>query len=289
MMVDYFNTEVLGNKQPFEMEYRIVSRSSLAVRWVYGLGRLKLDDNGTPVEMYGTIQDVTERKRVNDALKANEERYQRLAQHLETVREEERKRLARELHDDIGQILTALKIDLMVVDQNCTCSGEVKEKTVDMQDLLSAGIKSVHSLCRNLRPGALDDLGLEEALAGMVDEWQHRNAAKCVLFADVDDNSFTDEIRTAVFRLVQEALTNVSRYAKASRVEINLVSDGKTLNVSVADNGIGMAPGAAEKPTSFGLLGMRERVEVLGGELCIESKPRQGTQIMGTLPLPPKI
>jgi signal transduction histidine kinase len=207
---------------------------------------------------------------------------------LEVVREEERKRLARELHDDIGQILTALKIDLTAVDQNCACGDEVKEKTADMQNLLSEGIKSVHSLCRNLRPGALDDLGLEEALAGMVDEWRHRNTAKCVLFADVDDESFTDEIRTAVFRLVQEALTNVSRYAKASRVEINLVSDGETLNFSVTDNGIGMAPGAAEKPTSFGLLGMRERVEALGGELCIESKPGEGAQIMGNLPLPLK-
>jgi PAS domain S-box-containing protein len=288
MMADYFYTEVLGNRQPFEIEYRIISRSSHAERWVYGLGRLKLDDSGNPVEMYGTIQDITERKRVNDVLKANEERYQRLAQHLEIVREEERKRLARELHDDIGQILTALKIDLTAVDQNCACGDEVKEKTADMQNLLSEGIKSVHSLCRNLRPGALDDLGLEEALAGMVDEWQHRNTAKCVLFADVDDESFTDEIRTAVFRLVQEALTNVSRYAKASRVEINLVSDGETLNFSVTDNGIGMAPGAAEKPTSFGLLGMRERVEALGGELCIESKPGEGAQIMGNLPLPLK-
>ncbi|NOU36831.1 MAG: PAS domain S-box protein [Kiritimatiellaceae bacterium] len=241
---------------------------------------------GAVVGRVWSFRDITDQKQSEEKLMANEDRYQRLAQHLETVREEERKRLSRELHDDIGQILTALKIDLAVVDQNCDCGGEVKEKTADMQDLLSDGIKSVHSLCRRLRPGALDDLGLEEALAGMVDEWQHRNAAKCVLFADVDDESFTDEIRTAVFRLVQEALTNISRYAEASRVEINLVSDGKILNFSVADNGRGMAPGAAEKPTSFGLLGMRERVEVLGGELCIESEPGQGTQIMGTLPLP---
>ena len=221
----------------------------------------------------------------NEARNRSELRYRQLAQRLETVREDERKRLSRELHDDIGQILTALKIDLVMIADECTCVDGVKNKMGDMQKLLSDGIQSVHSLCRRLRSGALDDLGLEEALFGLVDDWKQRNQVECTLCADMDEKVLSDDIKTAVFRMVQESLTNVSRYARASKVEINLVADNQTLSISVADNGCGMEAGAENKPTSFGLLGMHERVEVLGGNLCIESAPGAGTRIEGTIPL----
>jgi PAS domain S-box-containing protein len=222
--------------------------------------------------------DITDRRKA-------EERIHQLAQYLETVREEERKRISRELHDDIGQIFTALKIDLAGMKDGFPGEDDTKERMDDIQKLLSDGIQSVHSLCRQLRPGALDDLSLEDALEGLLDDWKYRNQVECNLCADVDDEALSDEIRTAVFRMAQEALTNVSRYAQASEVEINLVADEKTLNVSITDNGRGMEPGAADKPTSFGLLGMRERIEAIGGTLCIESAPGKGTQIEATIPL----
>lgn len=234
------------------------------------------------LSMLNMLEDIREE---NTARKKSEDRYQKLAQHLETVREDERKRLSRELHDDIGQILTALKIDLLLVHDECVCGEEVKRKMEDMRRLLSEGIQSVHSLCYRLRPGALDDLGLDEALSSLVSDWQARNGVPCVLFVDLDDAVVSDDVKTAVFRMVQEALTNVSRYAQASRVEINLVADEKTLNVSITDNGCGMDAGAIEKPTSFGLMGMRERVEVLGGELHIESAPGKGVQIEASVSL----
>ena len=224
-------------------------------------------------------------KTENAARNKSEQRYRQMAQRLETVREEERKRLARELHDDIGQILTALKIDLLMILDECTCKDGVKRKMGDMQKLLGEGIQSVHSLCRRLRPGALDDLGLDDALAGLVDDWKQRNRVECNLGVDVDDEALSDDIKTAVFRMVQEALTNVSRYAQASKVEINLVADEQTLHFSFADNGCGMEAGAENKPTSFGLLGMHERVEALDGKLRIESAPGAGTRIEGTIPL----
>jgi len=224
-------------------------------------------------------------KTENEARNRSELRYRQLAQRLETVREDERKRLSRELHDDIGQILTALKIDLIMIVDECSCKDGVKSKMGDMQRLLSDGIQSVHSLCRRLRPGALDDLGLTEALAGLVDDWKQRNQVECMLCTDINDAGLSDDIKTAVFRMVQEALTNVSRYAHGSKVEINLVADDQILSFSFSDNGCGMEADAENKPTSFGLLGMHERIEALGGELRIESKPGAGTRLEGTIPL----
>ncbi|MFA6174566.1 MAG: GAF domain-containing protein [Kiritimatiellales bacterium] len=226
-----------------------------------------------------------QREQAAAALAASETRHRHLSQHLETVREEERKWLARELHDDIGQILTAIKIDTVLLADELSGTGRAKNKISDMQKLLSDGIRHIHSFCRRLRPGALDDLGLDEALAGLVDDWKQRNEAECRLGVDVDDNALSDDIRTAVFRAVQEALTNISRHARASKVEINLVSDEHTVNFSVADNGCGIESGADKKQASFGLLGMHERIEALGGELRVESAPGKGTLIEGTIPL----
>jgi len=238
----------------------------------------RFDSNHRCTGLVHVVRDITERKH-------SEKRIHQLAVHLETVREEERKRLSRELHDDIGQILTALKIDLMMLEDSCVCGAAVKGRMGDMKNLMSEGIQSVHSLCRQLRPGALDDLNLEDALAGLVDDWQQRNETVCELCADVDDEALSDDIKTAIFRMVQEALTNVSRYANASCVKINLVADTNVLNVSIADNGRGMATGAEDKLMSFGLLGMHERIEALGGKLTIESTPDKGTQIEVSIPL----
>lgn len=215
----------------------------------------------------------------------SEERYRQLAQRVETIREEERKRLARELHDDIGQTLTALKIDLVMLEGECSCHAEVKSKMGDMHKLLAEGIQSVHSLCRRLRPGAIDDLGLTGAITGLVESWKQRNQVECIFCADINESVVPDDIKTAVFRMVQEALTNVSRYANASKVEINLVADEQMFSISVTDNGCGMEEDAKNKPTSFGLLGMHERIEALGGELRIRSALGKGTQIEATIPL----
>lgn len=220
-----------------------------------------------------------------DALQKSEVRYQKLAQHLEAVLENEYVFLANELHDDLGQMFTVIKIDLAEIEKDAICPPGTKARIQKLQNLLSEGVLGVHSLCRRLRPGALDDMGLEESLIGLVDDWQQCNKVTCDFCADIDEETLSDGIRTAVFRLVQEALTNVSRYAKASKVEIRLVSDKQTVRVSVADNGCGMEADAKNKPASFGLLGMRERVEALGGELHIETALGAGVRIEGTIPL----
>lgn len=218
-------------------------------------------------------------------LEESRARYRQLANHTEGVREEERKRIARELHDDIGQILTAMKIDLALVEKECNCKGSVARKLEDIRRLLGEGIQTVHSLCRRMRPGALDDLGLEDALQGLIDDWCRRASAECSLQVDLPEEELPDAVNTALFRMVQEALTNVSRYAEASQVEIRLVSDKEQISCAVTDDGHGMEPGAADKPNSFGLLGMRERIEAVGGTFEVESEPGLGTSVRARIPL----
>ena len=265
-------------------EARFLSHNGSYI-WLSTSAKVLCDSDGNPHEVICTSRDITERKRIEAALKASEVHYQRLAQYLEMVREEERTRLSRELHDDLGQILTALKIDLVVIRDGCTCEGTVKDKMNRIQTLLSSGIQRVHSLCRQLRPGALDDLGLDDALAGLVDEWRSRNGIACTLEVDFEDEALSDEIKTAVFRMVLEALTNISRHANASQVEICLVADEQVLAVSIRDDGCGMDLQAVETLESFGLLGMRERIEMIGGKLLIESSPGCGTRLVADIPL----
>ncbi|MEI8205802.1 MAG: PAS domain S-box protein, partial [Kiritimatiellales bacterium] len=271
-------TRTVEQHAPYDMEYRAICPDGM-VRHIATRAQLFLDDGDRQLKVTGVCWDITDRRKA-------EARMHLLMEHLQTVREEERKRIARELHDDIGQILTAIKIDLSVVESGCRCQGDLKNKMGGIQQMLRTGIESIHSLCRQLRPGALDDLDLSDALEGLIDDWKKRNQVECALYADVDDEMLSDGVKTAAFRVTQEALTNISRYAQASKVEVNLVADEQAFNITITDDGLGMEPGAADKPTSFGLLGMRERVEALGGTLSIESSPGKGTRIEATLPLP---
>ncbi len=246
---------------------------------------IKKDENST--RLLRRIDEAFERRRLQQRLIEGEERYRRLAHHLESVREEERRRLSMDLHDEIGQIFTALKIDLAIMKEMCACKGRVKNKMDNMNDLLMGGIRLVHTLCRQLRPGALDDLGLGEALEGLVAEWSGRNHVLCTLSVDLMDEINRDDIKTAVFRIVQEALTNIFRHAQATEANIQVISDADAVSISVSDNGKGM-PENKDCAGSFGLLNMIERAEALGGTLEISSVPGKGTCIEGCIPFKPR-
>jgi len=219
------------------------------------------------------------------ALKQAEERIHQLVQNMEAVREEEHKQIADELHEDIGQILTALKINLSLIQNACTAEDIAKQEIKDMQSLLSEGILKIHLLCCQLRPSALDYIGLKGTLADLADSWQQLTGIECDIEVTLSEQKLPEQVKNAVFRIIQEALTNVSRYARASRVEIRLTSDSRTLHFSIADNGCGMTPADQQKPASFGLLGIQERIKALNGTVRIESAPEAGTRIEVTIPL----
>ena len=202
-----------------------------------------------------------------------------LAQRLFTAQEDERRALARELHDEMGQTCTAIRTEAAVLS-----SGKLKSTEVlDAAKRIATSAQQISQLTRNmllqLRPIALDSMGLQEALQALCDQWQVSSNVTCVFQSDPLPSNIDDYVSVTIYRLVQESLTNVTRHANASRVNVSLrcSSDGH-LNLKIQDNGQGMHDPQANH-AGFGLLGMRERSSSLGGQLKLTSKPGQGLQI----------
>ena len=207
-----------------------------------------------------------------------------LARHLQTVREDERSHLARELHDELGGLLTAAKLDLARMRSRLVQAGpEVAERVTHLHATLDAGIALKRRIIEDLRPSSLDNLGLSPALRILCHEWSA--ASEIPVEVELEEMSLSAEGSLVVYRLVQEALTNVAKYAHARRVSVKLAmaeTEGQAL-VLVQDNGRGFA--AAQRTPGHGLAGMRFRVASIGGELTVDSAPGRGTTIKARLPL----
>jgi two-component system, NarL family, sensor histidine kinase UhpB len=235
--------------------------------------------------------DITQRKLDEERVRSSETRLRQLSAHLESVREEERKNIAHEFHDQLGQTLTALKMDLSLLERSI--ADEKKEisraslikEIQSSQGLIDRGIQTVRAIMSELRPELLDQLGLVEALEWEIGKFQQRSGVMCGLTADVGDLQFDARRSIALFRLVQEALTNVARHAQATRVDVIMRTEGNDLVLEVKDDGIGIATDAESKPRSFGLVGMRERVIFLGGKLEITGTTGKGTTIAVRMPI----
>lgn len=206
---------------------------------------------------------------------------------IQTIREHERTHIARELHDDTAQLLTLLRMDLALLMQQAALAPDTVNLMEGMDKNLMGAITSVRRIARNLRPRALDQGGLYYALHGLCQEFKERNTIRCDLFADADELQLDDVTSTAAYRIVQEGLTNVARHARASEVLVSVGRSNHHLLVTLADNGKGIDPIDLEKPESLGLVGMRERVWGLKGEISIGHNDPSGTRIDISLPLPP--
>ena len=240
-------------------------------------------ENGMLVGVQGMARDVTERKLAQDAL-------QMFSRHLIEAQEDERRRIARELHDQIGQILTAVKMNLHAVQQFCHGS-EAGTYVKDNIEAVDEALRLVRDLSVDLRPPILDDLGLTTALRWYVDRYTKRTGLNVDVVIELPDENerFSRELETACFRIAQEALTNVIRHAKATQVLVRLTRDGDVLILTVKDDGVGFdverlrkrAPRAA----TLGLVSMQERAHAAGGVIDIDSAPASGTEIRFSLPL----
>lgn len=205
-----------------------------------------------------------------------------LARHLQTVREDERSHLARELHDELGGLLTSAKLDVARVRKRLDLSvPEVAERITHLAQALDAGIALKRRIIEDLRPSSLDNLGLQRALQIHCEEFAQRSELQ--MKAQIGDVKLDDERALAAFRLVQEALTNILKYAKATEVQVGLRRIGSMAEVTVVDNGIGF-DAARSSSSGHGLAGMAFRVRSCGGELKVHSSPGQGTRITATLP-----
>ncbi|WP_175885030.1 PAS domain S-box protein [Burkholderia sp. BCC0044] len=237
------------------------------------------------------LRDVTERVRAENAVKQSREELRELSANLQNVREEEKTRIARELHDDLGQQLTALKMDLSAVELSLAGvvapNIGVREQLSGMHRLIDSTVASVRRIAADLRPVMLDDLGLVPAIEWLVNDFTHRYSITVNRDIAPVDTAFTNTGATTLFRIVQEALTNVARHADATNVTLTLkVEDGYCM-LRIADNGHG-APGndrdVRDRP-SFGLIGIRERAHMLDGTVTIDNRPGAGFAITVALPL----
>jgi signal transduction histidine kinase len=238
--------------------------------------------------MVGSILDITERKRAEQELLTQREQLLGLSQRLLEVQETERRYLARELHDELGQLLTATKLTFQAV-QRARSATASRKSLKEGLTLLDQCLRHVRSLSLDLRPSLLDDLGLGPALRWYVDRQAERAGFRVTLENRLGDRRLTTELETICFRVAQEALTNVARHAGAKEVKVILSEGDRWLELMVADNGSGfevdLARARAAAGGSLGLLGMEERVSLAGGHLRVVSGPGQGTQIYVQLPL----
>ncbi|MFN7926606.1 MAG: PAS domain S-box protein [Blastocatellia bacterium] len=235
----------------------------------------------------GTGFDITDRKHAEEQLTISEQQLHQLAGYLQTVREEERTAMAREIHDELGQSLTAMKIDLVRLNNLLpTPSEAIHSRISALLQLINATINTVRKLASQLRPGVLDDLGLAAALEWQAQEFQERTGIVCDFVELSEVPGLAPEHATAIFRICQEALTNVARHAEATQVTLRLQATPTHVRLEVKDNGRGVTASELANPRSLGLLGMRERAYLLGGEFMLEGKAGQGTTVIVQIPRP---
>ena len=229
--------------------------------------------------------DLSEVKRAEQELRASSDQLRNLAGRLLSVREEERARIAREIHDEIGQSLTAVKIDVSwLASRLSPRNGQMLERIGATLQLADDLIKSVRRISTDLRPGILD-LGLEAAVEWQAQEFQTRTGIPCKLRLLARQVVVAPNVSTALFRIFQETLTNVARHAGATQTEVVLQKKGDGLILLIRDNGRGFDPGDPSFSQSPGLMGMRERAAILGGKVSISSTPGKGTSVAAWIPL----
>ncbi len=240
-------------------------------------------ENGMIVGVQGTARDITERKQTQDTL--------RMFSHLLIeAQEDERRRISRDLHDQIGQALTAVKMNLHSVQRVCA-EPEASHRIRDNIDAVDEALRLVRDLSVDLRPPLLDDLGLATALCWYLDRYARRSglAAEVTIEMPNQNERFSRELETACFRIAQEALTNIARHARAKHVSLQLTRQETLLEMIVKDDGVGFDPAAlgkrAARAPTLGLLGMQERAHAAGGDIYIHSVPKEGTEIRFTVPL----
>jgi len=248
------------------------------------------DRTGRALRVVGGMSDITARKEAERRLERSQRQLRALSARLEKSREEERTRIAREIHDELGQLLTALKMDLRWIERKLADADHspalnpVLDKLVETTELADATLAAVQKISGELRPGVLDHLGLAAALTHEAARFQERTGVTCTVSLPEPTPELSRDSMTTVFRIFQEALTNITRHAEATEVRCELREDGGEILLRIEDNGRGISPTAVDDPKSLGLLGMQERAGVLGGAVRIEPVPPRGTRVTLRLP-----
>ncbi|MGQ7935177.1 response regulator [Paraburkholderia sp. D1E] len=250
--------------------------------WAMATARVATFGDGPAI--YVGLNDITARKRIEQELFESRNQLRELSAYMEAIREEERKRIAMEVHDELGQLLTALRMDVSLLKMRLGADPDAMRKADDMRELVEKTIWMVRNVANHLRPVALN-FGIVSALEWLVEDFVRRNSIPCQLHINGGEPVLPDAYATAVFRIVQASLTNVGRHANAARVDVTLTSTTATLDLHVSDDGCGFDPATARAGYSYGLLGMQERARLIGGAMTIDSAQGMGTAISIHIPL----
>lgn len=245
----------------------------------------RFDNNGNIIGVIHICRDISKRKLNEEQIKNTTEELRKLTAHLQSVREEERKYIAREIHDELAQLLTALNMDLFWLQKKLPKKEKlIHEKTSSMLQVIDKVLQTVSRISSELRPGILDDLGLQDTMEWQADEFQKRTGIKCEVVFDTK-NIIGQEHATTIFRIFQETLTNVVRHAKATKVAASLKENNNNLILKVKDNGKGITEAKMADPEAFGLIGIRERASFWKGKAKIIGIPDKGTTVTVSIPL----
>jgi two-component system, NarL family, sensor histidine kinase UhpB len=275
-----------GNTNFFENEHRLKDAFG-GWRWMLSRGKVvERDVNGKPLRQAGTFMEITERKAAEEALKKSSDTLRDLSKYLQTAIENERIKIAQEIHDDLGQVLTAVKMDASwLIDKIPQTMTDVIEKAKSVPDMIDKAILSVKRIVSDLRPGVLDDLGFAAAIEWQAGEYQQRTGVAHHVQIIPEDLGLDPDLSTALFRICQEALTNVAKHANSSQVLIKVVRANDFLDLSIMDNGVGIDEMKILDSRSFGLMGMRERAAAFGGSIEISRVHVGGTKVSVKIPV----
>ncbi|HEY1043001.1 MAG TPA: histidine kinase [Telluria sp.] len=273
------------NLTPLNWEGRIWIEEFNDIKWinVRATPHALIEPRGT-VEWDGIMTNITASRRMQEEKDAAHARLAELTAHIEQAKEQERTRIAREIHDDLGGNLTAIKMALTMLARRLPDDDALTQKADYVDSLVDRTIDAIHRISLDLRPSMLD-FGIVAALEWQCAEFEKQNGIACVFASSDKEIELSADHATALFRLFQEALTNIAKHAKASQVTVRLESAGSQLALTVQDNGVGIAARDREKPGSFGLLGMAERAQALGGTLDVSRGADAGTVVAINIPL----
>ncbi len=230
-------------------------------------------------------RDITERKQAEEKLKRSSKLLRELATHLQSIREEERTMISQEIHDELGQVLTALKIQVSLLANKLNKNQEpLKQKINSLADMIDSSVESVQKISSKLRPGILDELGLIAAIEWQTEEFQKLTNLKCSVALPKDELNLDRKKTTAIFRIFQEALTNIARHSEAQKVLVSLYNHQSNIYLEIQDNGKGITQEQIKDFKSLGIHGMKERAMVFGGEVYLEGNPGKGTIVKIEIP-----
>jgi PAS domain S-box-containing protein len=280
-----------GKAQAFEQTIHLPD----GVRTFYATKAPWTNDDGIVLGVIGIATDISERKRTEDAIRAHEMQLEALVEertaevseligHLEATREEEKRAIARELHDDLGSALTALNMHLAIIFQQISTDPNLTERTVQVKALLNSVTATTRRIQSGLRPDKLDIFGIKTAIIELALDFENYTGVACRASLPDEDLAYTPQIEITIFRMVQEALNNIAKHAKATKVDVILDDNEDYVMLTIRDNGVGIPAGRITGNTTHGLRGMRERASYLRGKIDIASESGKGTKITVKLP-----